>query len=84
MSQSINDETTGFTATLKPEVTNGANEVDAKRAPILTYKDNAKGKMVGQDSTIAQEEDGTESQPGKLYPLSDSQEDHVATFGDAQ
>ncbi len=84
MSQPINDETIGFTASLRPEVTNGANEVDAKRPPFLTYKDNAHGDMEGQSSVDDAEDEGNQVDSGKLYPLSDRREADTNSFGNPQ
>lgn len=65
--QSVGDATTGFTSSLKPEVTNGRNEVDQKRSPILTMKDNTTGDMVGQYSVDDKEDESDQVDPGTKY-----------------
>ncbi len=64
MSQPINDETLGYTASLKPEVTDGRNEVDQKRPPFLSVKDNSTGDMEGQSSVDDKEDEGDQVDPG--------------------
>lgn len=78
--QGVGDATTGFTSSLKPEVTNGANAYMPGKIVDSSFN-QATGKM----ETPVDRDGGPEKQPNDdCMPLSPNQESDTASYGDPQ